>query len=580
MEFGLNGKCPSRPDTTVQQDDHDIYMKGPISTCASEESRCTESRIPAWKSKLLDDHKKRLAKRRIRTSNSLAHPNLDLRAAVDLGVARGILVPPTPEVSAQIDLASRIKQVENNSTTALLNVQKTMYHRLGGFRENTIRGQSKGIVAARKTSKLIHAEGNDRTKPKTHAESVPEPQPGQTVSNILEPHQVLPPDAYFEKTSYDEKPAWRCGIAHAMGYYYNAGDKMNCLGCFTHVTKNPRKKWMDFYLPSKVSFYQSAPGNKWRPSKYRGSERRSKTLSHNSIAKDAFWDAYNAGASADEARKRAVEAVEAYLDLKKRPAPAPEPTPKPTPEPIDLGYHPSGSKTLEHGQDFPESAYWEREEDGEQFAWRCDLNHALGRYYLSGDKKHCPGCGSGRTSGVAKNAMMDFYLPSGVVVRQEAPGLVEWKPRRPYNLKKKAKKHRPTFLSHNQICAKKYWEGIGLGRDHDAALELAIRETDELLDALNEETREKQERIQSAAAAKNFPGEEQDQKNTEGGFEWKRASNGGLIFSLVPQKRGIEETDEEEYQAIEYDDQDVIYQATSPGPQSSDSSSSSSSDSE
>lgn len=112
-------------------------------------------------------------------------------------------------------------------------------------------------------------------------------------SATLESHQVLPPDAYFEPQSQDERPAWRCGIKHAMGYYYNAGNRTSCPGCFTNIKDNVSRKIMDFYLPLSSFSFQPAPGIIWRPSKQRDKARRSKTLSHNSIAKEAYWPAFN-----------------------------------------------------------------------------------------------------------------------------------------------------------------------------------------------------------------------------------------------------------------------------------------------
>jgi hypothetical protein len=48
--------------------------------------------------------------------------------------------------------------------------------------------------------------------------------PHPSGSRTLEAHQQLPPDAYFQPKSPSEKPVWRCGIKHPMGYYYNARD--------------------------------------------------------------------------------------------------------------------------------------------------------------------------------------------------------------------------------------------------------------------------------------------------------------------------------------------------------------------
>ncbi|KAF1921173.1 hypothetical protein BDU57DRAFT_40101 [Ampelomyces quisqualis] len=173
-------------------------------------------------------------------------------------------------------------------------------------------------------------------------------------SKTLANHQILPPNAYFEPQKPDEKPAWRCGINHAMGHYYNAGDRTSCVGCFTNIKANAKTKHMDFYLPSFVFFFQLALGNTWKPSKPCEGARRSPHLSHNSIAKEAYWKYIQDGATAEEARRAGVDAVEAAL----RPRIPKEPTPEPTPEPEpDLGPHPSGSSTMKHGQDIPKCAY-------------------------------------------------------------------------------------------------------------------------------------------------------------------------------------------------------------------------------
>ena len=247
-------------------------------------------------------------------------------------------------------------------------------------------------------------------------------RPHPSGSTTLALHQVLPPNAYFEPNTPDEQLAWRCGIQHALGNYYNAGNRSSCPGCFVNINHMKMTR-MDFYLPASTHFFQPAPDKLWTPSKARHEgERRSKNLSHNSIAKDAYWAAIQAGETVEQARKMCVDAVQEHL----RPAPPKEPTQAPTkertPSPeLDLGPHSSGSTTMEHGQNIPESAYFEKQERHEEFAWRCDLNHALGRYYIAGNKSGCPGCGS-YCGGVSKYTIMDFYLPTGEVVRQEAPG--------------------------------------------------------------------------------------------------------------------------------------------------------------
>jgi hypothetical protein len=172
-----------------------------------------------------------------------------------------------------------------------------------------------------------------------------------------------------------------------------------------------------------------------------------------------------------------VEAIEAAL----QPPPPKELTPEPE---SDLGPHPSGSGTMEHGQDIPECAYFERRGRQEECAWRCDVNHALGRYYLAGDKRTCPGCGS-NCQGVGKHADMDFYMPLGVVVRQEAPELSRWTPRSPYKLRKPSEKKpaKVKYLTHNQDCAKRYHKAVEAGHEHAEAMRIAIDSLEADLDA-------------------------------------------------------------------------------------------------
>ena len=195
--------------------------------------------------------------------------------------------------------------------------------------------------------------------------------PHPSGSKTLELHQNLPPNAYFEPSSASEEPAWRCGIKHPMGHYYNAGDRKACAGCFTALSHNPNARIMDFYLPRRTYFYQPAPGMIWKPSKCFLKERRCKNLSHNSIAKEAFWEANRGGATDEEALKAAIEAIETHLRPKPPPVKVNPPSPTPSDPsspplpPLPLPPHPSGSKTMEHGQSLPESAYLSAKEENE-----------------------------------------------------------------------------------------------------------------------------------------------------------------------------------------------------------------------
>jgi hypothetical protein len=352
--------------------------------------------------------------------------------------------------------------------------------------------------ARKKTSQSAAAEA-----PSSHTPLPPHP----SGSTTLEPHQHLPPDAYFTPQSPEGKPAWRCGIKHALGHYYNAGDRKNCPGCFTALSDNTKAVTMDFYLLSRTHYHQPNPTSSWRPSKPFGTTygraRRSKHLSHNSIAKEAYWTAIDTGSSPDEARTTAVAAVLEHIKPKPPPR-EPTPAPTPTPEP-DPGPHPSGSTTMEHTQDIPSCAYFEKQERHEEFAWRCDVNHALGRYYLAGDKRSCPGCGSNK-GGQGRHLVMDFYLPAGVVVRQEV-GEVKWRARKPYKMRKakaeeeggngvgvrKKAKAKATESTHNQLASRAYWSAISAGQSPENALAWALHETDRSLDAREDARESKRE---------------------------------------------------------------------------------------
>ena len=74
-----------------------------------------------------------------------------------------------------------------------------------------------------------------------HINKAPLP-PHPSGSTTLESHQLLPLNAYFTPTDPSEKPAWRCAIRHALGHYYNAGDRKNCPGCFTALSDNINAK--------------------------------------------------------------------------------------------------------------------------------------------------------------------------------------------------------------------------------------------------------------------------------------------------------------------------------------------------
>ncbi|KAI4923306.1 hypothetical protein J4E85_008343 [Alternaria conjuncta] len=386
-------------------------------------------------------------------------------------------------------------------------------------------------------------------KPSTNQSAVKAPSAHKSPSShpsgstTLEPHQHLPPNAYFEPISVDEKYAWRCRCKHAMGHYYNSGSRKNCRGCNTSLSDNHAVE-MDFYMPLRSFYHQPAPDMRWKPSKQAARLRKSDRPCHNAVAKDAYWEAVSTGATEEEARQVAVDAVVRYLRPKPPPkAPTPETTPEPEPEP-DLGPHPSGSTTMEHGQEIPDGYYWKKQKADEQVAWRCDVNHGLGRYYLAGDKKTCPGCGAGRTS-LGKSEDMDFYLPSGVVVRQEAPGLSIWRPRKPYKIGKPAATKREP-VSHNQMCAKVYFGLLAEGNEAEEALRLAIERVDSELDKKQEAKMKRQEAREEVGdedavegASSSVSVERRDSAATS------RNSRGGCTMSLVPKKRTMDDVIEE-----------------------------------
>ncbi|KAF1953570.1 hypothetical protein CC80DRAFT_551216 [Byssothecium circinans] len=473
-------------EALVRQHGPDFLLDASDTIAKEEASALRTSKEAAVRAKILEHQRRRVAELRSAPRKRPKNTNPTIKTIISRAVKQGILKPPTPENQKKINIAARIELAKRQAFVAEQMKAKATTGIYAQEEQNATPLEVKSSVNARKKQKrALHPEdvSLDSAGSLASVEGSNTPSPHPSGSKTLEQHQVMPPDAYFERISAEEKPVWRCGIKHPMGHYYNAGDRKNCAGCFTAISHNPKARHMDFYLPSKTYHYQPAPGVRWKPSKDHGKERRSKHLSHNSIAKEAFWRASRDGATDEEALQEAIEAVEEHLRPKPPPEKPREPTPEPPPEPIDLGPHPSGSKMMEHGQDLPERAYWEATEEGEPFAWRCDSNHAFGRYYLAGDKNSCPGCGSSR-KGEAKKAEMDFYLPSGVVVRQAAPGLSNWKPRQPNKIKSGKKPNKgQAQMSHNQLCSRKYYAAIDDGQEPDEAMAFTIREIQAELEA-------------------------------------------------------------------------------------------------
>jgi hypothetical protein len=588
--YNLHGAAAldsDRYDGLASIEDDDLF-DGP----ASDDHNDMVAKVPSWRMKLVLDHKRRLTERWGKTPQTLQRVLPGIKQVIAEAFARGYR-PTTDDYHDNIRI---IEAREQRQVVRPFPVQPTFpgwntagYHVIAPISPETLSSQraesltraknkqriycankrqkmERTSLDTKKTSKLVkkqpkHGLGTEKSRVQQPVVTRPS-SPHSRESTMLEIHQTLPPDAYFEPQSPDDKPAWRCGIKHAMGHYYNAGNRKACRECFTNIKDNAKTKHMDFYLPTNTYFFQPAPDIIWKPNKSLSKKRRSENLSHNSIAKDAYWDAIHAGLSADDARQAGIDAVEAAL----RPRILKEPTPEPTPEPEpDLGPHPSGSDTMEHGQDIPECAYFHRRERHEEFAWRCDVNHALGRYYLASDKRTCPGCGSNRHS-PAKQKDMDFYMPLGVVVRQEAPELSHWTPRRPYKLSKpsSSKKTRSRHLTHNQSCSKKYFEAIDTGCEHEEAVRIAIDKLEDELEGKQAkalDTHEESEASGKSNDTSRSSSQDIDVRNGTAntsqdsgahGDQYRRILRGGCTISLVPKKRASTDISDDETDDMSY----------------------------
>ncbi|CAI6340165.1 unnamed protein product [Periconia digitata] len=406
-------------------------------------------------------------------------PRLTIDVVVEQAVAQGIVEPPTAEVRRIVQKAAQIEYFER--------AKLALSQRANSNARLNLTEASSTIPEKRRESEW-QANGESQSEdsepdmiPCRKKRKMAADSESTSGSKTLEQHQHLPPTAYFERKSLNEQFAWLCTASHAMGYYYNAGDRKHCLGCNTNLKFLPRARRMDFYLPSRTYYHQSVPGKIWTPGES-NKEKKSADNFHNAIAKTAFWAARYSGANEEEARKAAIEAVEEHLRPKPKSKPKPKPVEKqkpltrPNPQAAVEGPHPSGSKTLEPSQQLPEGAYWEAAKEGEPHAWLCQVNHAFGRYYLAGNKMCCPGCGSSK-SGLGKHREMDFYLPPNTYSYQDAPGLTNWKPRRPYNFKKGTGKRLHQQQTHNQLCSTKYWEAIDGGQGHEDAMASALDQT-------------------------------------------------------------------------------------------------------
>lgn len=481
-----------------------------------------------WRTRLIEDHKRRLAEKWPNARRP--QRSLNFGVCVKQAIAQGRLklskageqvdpdsaTSPSPAIQDRSSpgnyqcVRQSIEPKDHSGHGHNLQAEPAYPasppHPLSGRSQDTLERptRSPSIVPPRKRQKTMKQKPtaliSDTQFLSNHTSSALSPS---GALNRLETLTEIPPQAYFKKKTEDEQPAWRCGISHCMGAYYNSGDRKNCVGCFSSVKidVNPKRKVMDFYLPPRSFWFHASPEQPWKVSKSSGKDRSSSSISHNSIGKDAYWSAISEGATSDEAWQKGIEAVETYLQAAAMKKEKKEPALKPAPvsEPMDLDPHPSGSVVMEHGQTLPKEASFRKltRERNENKAWRCDVNHAFGRYYMAGDVKSCPGCGSS-SKGFGKHFELDFFLPPETVVQQKAPDLVKWKPRKAYKLAKKSQREKQ-HVSHNQIASKKYWELVDQGHEHvegsyaAETLELAIKATEQHILAKLEASRVKLE---------------------------------------------------------------------------------------
>lgn len=560
--------------------------------------------VPSWRMRLINDHKRRLAERGERQGRPLQVPRKatpSIKEAFANALAMGFR-PTADEYLERVEILAARKGRNSESSerydevSAGSNLPPLLVSEIDASREmDTIKNTIEEVTPRAEASQKVQSgpkkkrrkidSGQDATarsskvqnskartpltqnivfeQPHRAAVGYDEAQSHPSGSRTLEYDQVLPPDAYFDQVSIDEKVVWRCGIKHAMGHYYNAGDRKNCRGCNTSITDNPKMQYMDFYMPRRTFFFQPVSVSAWKPGKPSAKQRKSNRPCHNSIAKDAYWAAMDNGAIEEQARRAGITAVETYL----RPKPPKQTTPasvlprSPTPGP---GPHPSGSATLEHTQPLPAAASFTPQDPIDQPAWRCDVSHALGRYYLSGDRKSCLGCGTNK-GGQGKQTLMDFFLPSGAVVRQQAPDLLTWKPRR-YKArlgKGGGGKAKAKTVTHNQMCAERYFELVGEGRGQGEAMREAVGRTGEVLDRRRADMVEKRENRKQAKTTKKRGAGRKDSKlfcamtstavSTEracssapsSAVSYRPNSRGGYTMALVPSKRRSEEESDE-----------------------------------
>lgn len=149
---------------------------------------------------------------------------------------------------------------------------------------------------------------------------------------------------------------------------------------------------------------------------------------------------------------------------------------------------------------------------------------------------------------------MDFYLPLGVVVRQEVSE-VKWRARRPYKMRDgkkngKAEGREKKENTHNQVASKKYWEAVDAGKTAAEALICAVRETDRWLDEREDEAVRRAEERELARGQRSKVAKRSDQDN---------ATTSSIALNAARQRNArsasCEDSDADEAEQDETDDE-------------------------
>jgi hypothetical protein len=156
---------------------------------------------------------------------------------------------------------------------------------------------------------------------------------------------------------------------------------------------------------------------------------------------------------------------------------------------------------------------------------------------------------------VAKQSEMDFYMPSGVVVRQEARSLSLWKPRKPYKLQKpgSSRTAKLKYLIHNQNASKKYHDAIDAGHEREETVKLAVKQVEAELDAKQNVVEDATQASDSEESeAEGSPDceateEKRDSVNTSQTDKYRRrhSARGSITAATIPRKRNSEELSED-----------------------------------